>query len=72
MKGPVLAGGICSLLFPLTKVTNKLLVPVYDRPMIYHSTPTMVNAGIRKILLVTGGKNAGESLWFWGTVAASV
>jgi dTDP-glucose pyrophosphorylase len=60
MKGIVLAGGTGSRLNPLTKVTNKHLLPVYDRPMVYYSIQTLVDAGIREILLVTGGKNAGD------------
>ena len=62
MKGVVLAGGIGSRLSPLTKVTNKHLLPVYDRPMIYYPIQTMVDAGIRDILVVTGGRNAGDFL----------
>lgn len=66
MKGVVLAGGTGSRLFPLTKVTNKHLLPVYDKPMIYYPIQTLVNAGIDQILLVTGGKNAGEFLRLLG------
>jgi glucose-1-phosphate thymidylyltransferase len=66
MKGVVLAGGTGSRLYPLTKVTNKHLLPVYDKPMIYYPIQTLVNAGIREILLVTGGKNAGEFLRLLG------
>ena len=66
MKGVVLAGGIGSRLFPLTKVTNKHLLPVYDKPMVYYPIQTLVNAGITEILLVTGGKNAGEFLRLLG------
>lgn len=66
MKGVVLAGGTGSRLFPLTKVTNKHLLPVYDKPMIYYPTQTLVNAGIQEILLVTGGKNSGEFLRLLG------
>ena len=62
MKGVVLAGGTGSRLFPLTKITNKHLLPIYDKPMIYYPIQTMVDAGIRDILVVTGGKNAGEFL----------
>jgi glucose-1-phosphate thymidylyltransferase len=62
MKGVVLAGGIGSRLFPLTKITNKHLLPIYDRPMIYYPIQTLVDAGIRDILIVTGGKNAGDFL----------
>ena len=66
MKGVVLAGGTGSRLLPLTKVTNKHLLPVYDKPMIYYPIQTLVNAGIREILLVTGGKNAGDFLRLLG------
>ncbi len=66
MKGVVLAGGTGSRLLPLTKVNNKHLLPVYDKPMVYYPIQTLVNAGIRDILLVTGGKNAGEFLRLLG------
>ena len=66
MKGVILAGGIGSRLFPLTRVTNKHLLPVYDRPMIFFPIQTLVNAGITDILLVTGGQNAGEFLRLLG------
>lgn len=62
MKGIVLAGGTGSRLFPLTKITNKHLLPVYDKPMIYYPIRTLVDAGIRDILLVTGGRNSGDFL----------
>ena len=62
MKGVVLAGGTGSRLFPLTKITNKHLLPVYDKPMIYYPIQTLVDAGIKDILVVTGGRNAGEFL----------
>jgi glucose-1-phosphate thymidylyltransferase len=62
MKGVVLAGGTGSRLSPLTKITNKHLLPVYDRPMIYYPIETLVDAGIRDILIVTGGRNAGDFL----------
>src|SRR5690349_15834479 len=62
MKGVVLAGGTGSRLYPLTKITNKHLLPIYDRPMIYYPIQTLVDAGIRDILVVTGGKNAGDFL----------
>ena len=62
LKGVVLAGGTGSRLFPLTKITNKHLLPVYDKPMIYYPIETLVNAGIRDICVVTGGKNAGDFL----------
>ena len=58
MKGIVLAGGTGSRLFPLTKITNKHLLPIYDRPMIYYPIQTLVDAGIRDILIVTGGRNS--------------
>ena len=56
MKGIVLAGGLGTRMFPLTKVTNKHLLPVYDKPMIYYPIRTLVNAGIDEILVVTGGE----------------
>ena len=62
MKGIVLAGGTGSRLFPLTKITNKHLLPVYDKPMIYYPIQTLVDAGIEDILLVTGGLNSGDFL----------
>ena len=66
MRGVVLAGGTGSRLNPLTRVTNKHLLPVYDKPMVYYPIQTLVNAGIKEILLVTGGKNAGEFLRLLG------
>src|ERR1041385_8738165 len=69
MKGVVLAGGTGSRLNPLTRVTNKHLLPIYDKPMIYYPIQTLVNAGIHEILLVTGGKNAGEFLRLLGNGA---
>ena len=66
MKGVVLAGGTGSRLNPLTRVTNKHLLPVYDKPMVYYPIQTLVNAGIKEILLVTGGKNAGDFLRLLG------
>ena len=62
MKGVVLAGGTGSRLNPLTRVTNKHLLPVFDRPMIFYPIQTLVSAGIRDILIVTGGQNAGDFL----------
>ncbi len=62
MKGVVLAGGLGTRLRPLTKVTNKHLLPIYDKPMIYYPIETLVEAGITDILLVTGGSSAGEFL----------
>jgi len=66
MKGVVLAGGTGSRLNPLTRVTNKHLLPIYDKPMVHYPIQTLVNAGIEEILLVTGGKNAGEFLRLLG------
>jgi len=66
MKGVVLAGGTGSRLYPLTKITNKHLLPIYDKPMIYYPIQTLVDAGIREILIVTGGKNAGDFLRLLG------
>jgi len=66
MKGVVLAGGTGSRLSPLTRVTNKHLLPIYDKPMVYYPIQTLVNAGIQEILLVTGGKNAGDFLRLLG------
>ena len=62
MKGVVLAGGTGSRLFPLTKITNKHLLPIYDKPMIYYPIETLVDAGIQDVLIVTGGRNAGDFL----------
>jgi glucose-1-phosphate thymidylyltransferase len=62
MKGIVLAGGTGSRLFPLTKITNKHLLPIYDRPMIYYPIQTLVDAGIQDIMIVTGGRNSGDFL----------
>jgi glucose-1-phosphate thymidylyltransferase len=66
MKGVVLAGGTGSRLSPLTRVTNKHLLPIHDKPMVYYPIQTLVNAGIHEILLVTGGKNAGDFLRLLG------
>lgn len=62
MKGIVLAGGTGSRLFPLTRVTNKHLLPVFNKPMIYYPLQILVEAGIDDILIVTGGNNAGDFL----------
>jgi glucose-1-phosphate thymidylyltransferase len=70
MKGIVLAGGLGTRLRPLTKVTNKHLLPVYDRPMIYYPIQTLCDAGIRDIMLVTGGDSAGDFLRLLGNGAA--
>src|SRR2546422_2767593 len=66
MKGIVLAGGLGTRLHPLTKITNKHLLPVYDRPMIYYPIQTLINVGIRDILIVTGGTSAGDFLRLLG------
>jgi glucose-1-phosphate thymidylyltransferase len=66
MKGVILAGGTGSRLYPLTRVTNKHLLPVYNRPMIFYPIQTLVDVGIRDILLVTGGHSAGDFLRLLG------
>jgi len=66
MKGVVLAGGLGSRLHPLTKITNKHLLPVYNEPMVYYPIRKLVEAGIRDIQLVTGGQNAGDFLRLLG------
>jgi len=66
MKGVVLAGGLGTRLYPLTKVTNKHLLPVFNKPMIYYPIQTLVDAGIRDILIVTGGNSAGDFLRLLG------
>ena len=66
MKGAILAGGLGTRLHPLTKITNKHLLPIYDRPMIHYPLMTLVGAGIRDILIVTGGNHAGEFLRLLG------
>jgi glucose-1-phosphate thymidylyltransferase len=62
VKGVILAGGLGKRLLPMTRVTNKHLLPVYDRPMIYYPIQQLVHAGIRDILIVTGGDSAGDFL----------
>jgi glucose-1-phosphate thymidylyltransferase len=66
MKGVILAGGTGSRLLPLTKVTNKHLLPVYDKPMIYYPLECMAKAGIEDVLLVTGGNNSGDFIRLLG------
>jgi glucose-1-phosphate thymidylyltransferase len=66
MKGVILAGGLGRRLWPLTKITNKHLLPVFDKPMIYYPIECLVNAGIRDVLLVTGGNDAGDFLRLLG------
>jgi glucose-1-phosphate thymidylyltransferase len=66
MKGIILAGGLGTRLSPLTRITNKHLLPIYDRPMIYYPIQTLINAGITDIMIVTGGNNAGDFLRLLG------
>ena len=66
MKGVILAGGTGSRLYPLTRITNKHLLPIYDRPMIAWSIEAVVKSGIDEIMLVTGGTHAGEFLRLLG------
>ncbi|MEO6913264.1 MAG: sugar phosphate nucleotidyltransferase [Candidatus Baltobacteraceae bacterium] len=66
MKGIILAGGLGSRLRPLTKVTNKHLLPIYDKPMIYYPIETLCKAGIKDIMIVTGGNSAGDFLRLLG------
>ena len=66
MKGVILAGGLGSRLFPLTKITNKHLLPVHNQPMIYYPLQTLINAGIEDIMIVTGGNAAGDFLRLLG------
>ena len=66
MKGVVLAGGLGTRLLPLTKVTNKHLLPVYNKPMIYYPILTIINAGIKEVMIVTGGNSAGDFLRLLG------
>ena len=66
MKGIILAGGLGTRLSPLTRITNKHLLPVYNKPMIFYPIQTLVNAGIDDIMLVVGGNNAGDFLRLLG------
>jgi glucose-1-phosphate thymidylyltransferase len=66
MKGVILAGGTGSRLHPLTRITNKHLLPIYDRPMISYAVEALVKAGVSEIMLVTGGNHAGEFLRLLG------
>ncbi|MDD5224003.1 MAG: sugar phosphate nucleotidyltransferase [bacterium] len=66
MKGVILAGGLGTRMSPLTKITNKHLLPVYDKPMIYYPLQSLVEAGITDILIVTGGPHAGDFLRLLG------
>lgn len=67
MKGVILAGGTGSRLYPLTKVTNKHLLPIYDKPMIYYPMETLINAGIKDIMIVSGKGHAGHFLELLGS-----
>ena len=66
MKGVILAGGLGTRLSPLTRVTNKHLLPIFDKPMIYYPIEALINAGIRDIMIVTGGKKSGDFLSLLG------
>ena len=66
MKGVILAGGLGTRLHPLTKITNKHLLPVHSEPMIYYPIKTLINAGIKDIMIVTGGNSAGDFLRLLG------
>ena len=66
MKGVILAGGLGTRMMPCTKVTNKHLLPVYNKPMIYYPLQTLVKAGLEDIMIVTGGNNAGDFLRLLG------
>ncbi len=67
VKGVILAGGTGTRLHPLTRITNKHLLPIYDRPMISYSIEALVRAGIDEVMLVTGGTHAGEFLRLLGS-----
>src|SRR3990167_8291758 len=69
LKGVILAGGLGKRLYPLTRISNKHLLPVYNKPMIYYPLQTLVDAGIKDILIVTGGNHAGEFLRLLGNGA---
>ncbi len=66
MKGVILAGGLGTRLFPLTKITNKHLLPIYDQPMIYYPIQSLVNAGVDDIMIDTGGRKSGDFLSLLG------
>ncbi len=66
LKGVILAGGLGKRLYPLTRVSNKHLLPIYNKPMVYYPIQTLVDAGIKDIMIVTGGMHAGEFLRLLG------
>ena len=66
MKGIILAGGLGTRLYPLTKITNKHLLPLYDRPMIFFPLAKMADMGIKEVIVVTGGNNAGDFMRLLG------
>ena len=70
MKGIILAGGYGTRLHPLTRITNKHLLPVYDKPMIYHAIEQLAGAGIDRIMVITGGNHSGEFLQLLGSGSA--
>jgi len=70
MKGLILCGGLGTRLFPLTKITNKHLLPLYDKPMVYYPISTFIESGIKDIMIVTGGNNAGDFLRLLGNGSA--
>lgn len=70
MKGIVLAGGTATRLYPLTIVTNKHLLPIYDRPMIYYPIETLAGMGIREVMVIVGGKSVGDVVELLGDGSA--
>src|ERR671937_2321197 len=66
VKGVILAGGTGTRLAPLTRITNKHLLPIYDRPMVTYAIESLVSAGITELMVVTGGTHAGEFLRLLG------
>ena len=67
MKGVILAGGLGTRLFPLTKITNKHLLPVYNKPMIYYPINTLISSGIKEILVITGTESSGDFMKLLGS-----